>query len=122
MAKLDEFQATFETLRKMLAPYAKYYPAVVDEPRRYFLASKASTTRSGAAMWFGGVEIRKNYVTFHFIPMYAEPSLLKHVSPSLLKRKQGKGCFSFVTIEPAQLKELAALTKKGFAAFATRFP
>ena len=28
---------------------------------------------------------------------------------------QGKSCFNFTTIEPAHVKELSALTKKGLA-------
>jgi hypothetical protein len=30
---------------------------------------------------------------------------------------QGKSCFNFTTVEPGQLKELAAVTKKGIAGF-----
>ena len=30
---------------------------------------------------------------------------------------RGKSCFNFTTVEPGQLKELAAVTKKGIAGF-----
>jgi hypothetical protein len=40
---------------------------------------------------------------------FAETFTLRNsMSPSLEKRMQGKSCFNFTTIEPAQLKELAA--------------
>jgi hypothetical protein len=122
MAKGDDFQATFQALRRMLTPYAKAYPPIVDEPGRYYLASKVSKTRSGAPIWFGGVEIKKSYVSFHLIPVYANPALLKDASPSLLKRQQGKSCFNFTAIDPAHVKELATLTKKGYAGFVKQFP
>jgi hypothetical protein len=116
------FAKTFDTLRKLFAPYAKTYPPIVDEPGRYYLATKASKTKSGSPIWFGGVEIKKNYVSFHLIPVYGNPALLKDASPSLLKRKQGKSCFNFTAIEPAHVKELSAITKRGFAGFVKKFP
>jgi hypothetical protein len=122
MATADDFQATFDTLRKLLTPYAKAYPPIVDEPGRYFLASKISRTRSGSPIWFGGVEIRKRYVSYHLTPIYAQPALLEHASASLLKRKQGKSCFNFTAIEPAHVKELAALTRRGYAGFLEKYP
>jgi hypothetical protein len=59
---------------------------------------------------------------FHLIPVYGNPALLKEASPSLLKRRQGKSCFNFTAIEPAHVKELTALTKKGFAGFVKKCP
>jgi len=111
------FDATFQTLRKLLKPYEKTFDVVYDEPGRYYLASKTAKTRSGAAIWFGGVQMMKNYVTFHLIPVYANPGLLEGATPALARRKQGKGCFNFTEIDPAQVKELSALTKKGYASF-----
>src|SRR5713101_2801304 len=109
MLNKDAFQATFETLRKILKPYERTFTAIVDKPGSYHLASKTAKTVSGAAIWFGGVQIKKNYVSFHLIPVYASPALLKRVSPSLLKRMQGKSCFNFTAIDAAHVEELSAL-------------
>ena len=116
-----EFQATFETLKKLLQPYTRKFDVIVDKPGAYYLSTKTSKTRSGAAIWFGGVQIKKNYVSFHFIPIYAMPALVKTLSPSLQKRKQGKGCFNFTAIEPAHVKELKALAKIGCESFVKKF-
>jgi hypothetical protein len=35
---------------------------------------------------------------------------------------QGKSCFNFTAIDPAHVKELAAITKKGFTGFIKQFP
>jgi hypothetical protein len=56
------------------------------------------------------------------IPVYAAPHLVKGLSPSLQKRMQGKSCFNFTDLEPGQLKELDAMTKKGYAGFIKQFP
>ena len=76
-----EFEATFATLRKLLKPYEKSYPAIVDEPGKYYLACKVSKTKSGVPIWFGGVQIMKNYVSFHLIPVYGNPAILKGRRP-----------------------------------------
>lgn len=122
MPKTDMFATTFAALHKILKPYERHLNVVVDKPGQYYLASKTAKTGSGAAIWFGGVEIKKNYVSFHLIPVYGNPALLKSVSPTLLKRMQGKSCFNFTAIEPAQVKEVSALTKRGFGGFIERFP
>ena len=122
MPKPDSFQTTFDTLRALLKPYEPKLTIVMDKPRAYYLASNTSKTKSGAAVWFGGVQIMKNYVSFHLIPVYANPQLAKSLSPDLQKRMQGKSCFNFTTIEPAHVKELTALAKKGFDGFVKQFP
>jgi hypothetical protein len=122
MPKTDAFAATFATLRKVLKPYQRHFVVIVDKPGKYFLSTKTSKTKSGAAIWFGGAAIKKNYVSFHLIPVYAAPALLKGLSPSLLKRMQGKSCFNFTAIDPAHVEELTALTKKGFGGFIKKFP
>ena len=122
MARSGAFHATFETLRALLKPYEPRLTVVMDKPHAYYLASNRSKTASGSAIWFGGVEIKKNYVSFHLIPVYANATLRESLSPSLRKRMQGKSCFNFTAIEPAHLKELTAVTKKGFTGFIKQFP
>jgi hypothetical protein len=121
MAKSDAFQATFETLKKLLTPYARRFDVIIDRPGAYYLSTRTSKTKSDTAIWFAGAQIKKNYVSFHLVPVYANPALLKRVSPALLKRMQGKSCFNFTAIRPTHLKELAALTKAGTADFVKKF-
>jgi hypothetical protein len=61
-------------------------------------------------LWFGGVRMGKNYVSFHLMPVYMYPDLLDGVSEILLKRMQGKSCFNFRQIDPNLFQELDALT------------
>jgi hypothetical protein len=89
----------------------------VDKPGSYELCSKTMTDRIGRPLFVAAVQIKKNYVSYHLIPVYAVPLLLRGMSPALKKRMQGKACFNFTTIDHAQAKELSALTRKGIAAF-----
>jgi hypothetical protein len=117
MPKTGEFEATFATLRRILKPYSRHLLVQVDEPSAYGLCSRTMTDRIGRPLFVAAVQIKKSYVSYHLMPIYASPKLLKEVSPGLKKRMQGKACFNFTTIEPEQARELAALTKAGIAAF-----
>ena len=112
-----EFDETFAALRRMLQPYEKALLVQVDEPGDYQLASPTQMDRIGRPLFVAAVQVKKRYVSFHLIPVYACPDLVKGLSPSLKKRMQGKSCFNFTTINPAHARELAALTRKGIARF-----
>ena len=118
MAKTDSFDATFTTLRGLLAPHAKDLLVQVDTPDAYELRSRTLTDRIGRPLFVAAVQKKKNYVSYHLMGVYATPELLKGISPELKKRMQGKSCFNFTTIDTAQAKELSALTRSGIAAFA----
>jgi hypothetical protein len=54
------------------------------------------------------------------MPVYVEPKLLAGVSKPLKARMQGKSCFNFDSVDKDLLKELAALTKAGYASYKTQ--
>src|SRR6266542_5630001 len=113
----DGFAETFAALRAILEPHAKRMTVTVDEPGRYQLASSTMTDRDGRPLFCAAVQINKNYVSYHLMPVYGNKALRDSLSASLKKRMQGKSCFNFTTVEPEQLKELAVVTKKGIAGF-----
>jgi hypothetical protein len=117
MPSTEGFAATFAALRAILEPHAKRLTVTVDEPGHFELASPTMTDRVGRPLFCAAVQINKNYVSYHLMPVYANPALRNSLSPALKKRMQGKSCFNFTTVEPGQLKELAAVTKKGIAGF-----
>jgi hypothetical protein len=117
MAKTATFEATFKTLRGVLQRFDKELLVEVDTPETYQLASKTLKDRIGRPLFVAAVQVKKSYVSYHLMPVYAVPGLLKGMSPNLKKRMQGKACFNFTSIEPAQAKELSALTNAGIAAF-----
>ncbi len=73
--------------------------------------------RNGRPLFVGAVQVKKNCISFHLMPLYGDRALLEGMSAHLRGRMQGKSCFNFTTIEPAQVRELSALTKRGIARF-----
>ena len=116
MTKTEAFEQTFVTLRGLLRRYAAEM-IEVDKPGDYQLCSRDMQDRVGRPLFVAAAQIRKNYVSFHLMPVYGSPALLKGLSPALRKRMHGKSCFAFTTIDAAQVNELAALTKRGIEGF-----
>ncbi|NTU62349.1 MAG: hypothetical protein HGB05_02865 [Chloroflexi bacterium] len=111
-----DFQPVFGELKKLLQPFAgtlKPHSKAGD----YQLIGPPTPRSQGREVWFGAVQIKKNYVSYHLMAVYAFPDLLDGVSPELKKRMQGKSCFNFKTVDKALLKELGTLTKKGYQRF-----
>ncbi len=71
-------------------------------------------------LWFGGVQIKKNYVSYHLMPVYMYPDLGKEIPGSLKKRMQGKSCFNFKQVDKDLFKQLAELTEKSIKMFKQR--
>lgn len=116
MPENDRFQAVFEQLRAILEPYAGRMIVQADGPTDYSLATPPVASLK-KEMFFGAAQIKKNYVSYHLMPVYVHPEMLDGISPELKKRMQGKSCFNFKRMEPALFKELAGLTAEGLERF-----
>jgi hypothetical protein len=103
----------FQRLRSILAKYEPSLAVKHDTPTYYYLNSKKP--QKGKEFFFGAASIKKSYVSFYLFALYTHPELQKKISASLKKRHQGKSCFNFTDPDEALFKELAALTKEGFA-------
>jgi len=108
-----EFQSVFQSLRNILLPYAKKLVLKNDEANDFHVDTKF-IMKNKKPMYFGSVKINKNYVSFHLMPVYIFPTLIKDISPELKRRMQGKSCFNFKSIDIALFKELTELAKKGY--------
>jgi len=71
----------------------------------------------GRNVWIGAVQDGKSYVSYHLMPVYMFPDLMKDAPKELLARKQGKGCFNFRTVDRALFAQLGELTRAAFARF-----
>src|SRR4051794_30642614 len=116
MAPKSDFQEVFAKLRDILRKYEKRLVLHADAPGNYYLNTPI-TRPDGYVIFFGAVAIKKNYVSFHLMPVYGCPDLLEDLSPELRARMQGKACFNFKQPDARLFKELAVLTKKGFDRF-----
>ena len=113
MARQDEFDAVYAALRKLMLPYAKQLVVVKDEPDSLYLDTQ-HIMKNKKPMFFGAVQIKKNYVSYHLMPVYVNPALLDDMSVELCKRMQGKSCFNFTSVDKPLFGELGKLTKSGF--------
>jgi hypothetical protein len=107
-----DFAAVFAGLKQVLSAFEPQLRVSVDEPRKYYLVTKANSWKGGP-MFFGAVMMLKGYVSYHLLPLYACPELVKTVSPELKKRMQGKACFNFRAVDAVLFAELEKLTQAG---------
>jgi hypothetical protein len=112
-----DFAAVFGALRKqVLEPFLGEIRVQTDKPGNYHTEIPGMFHR-GKPLYFAGLRTGKNYVSFHLLPVYGAPELLKGMSPALKKRMQGKACFNFTTVDEACFAELGRLTAAGLKLF-----
>jgi hypothetical protein len=116
MPKERDFPAVFTRLKSILEPYAPRLTVKIDGAEGYSLDG-AFSPKFKQDVFFGSVQIKKNYVSFYLMPVYMFPELLDGISERLSKRMQGKSCFNFTAIDTEAMDELAALAEKGFQRF-----
>jgi len=112
----SEFVEVFGVLREILVEHASRLVVDADTDGNYSLSTSVMAPNN-KPMYFGGVSIRKNYVSYHLMPVYTSPDLLDGISPALSRRMQGKSCFNFKRVDEALFSELAALTDRGYKQF-----
>ncbi|TVP45853.1 MAG: hypothetical protein EA350_08145 [Gemmatimonadales bacterium] len=113
---MSDLQPVFAALSSILRPYAATLDMKTDSPTELYVDTR-HIMKSKKPLFFGAVQIRKNYVAFHFMPIYLQPALLDSVSPELLRHMQGKSCFNFTVTDEPLFGELAALVEAGYASY-----
>ncbi len=109
-----DFAVVFEELRAILKPFEERLLLKLDTLVEYSLDTPYAE-KWKRELFFGAAQIKKNYVSFHLMPVYMFPDLLDDASDALKKRMQGKSCFNFKRVEPELVRELTELTGRGFA-------
>lgn len=110
----EKFKDVFERLSDLMRPYAPELDCKADDPGRLYLDTH-HIMKNKKPLFFGSVEIKKAYVSYHLMPVYVNPSLLESMSADLAKRMQGKSCFNFKLVDDVLFSELDVLTQAGFA-------
>jgi len=113
---MSDLAPVFAALRKVMAPYAAKLSVTRDDESEMSVDT-THLQKNKKPLFFGAVQIKKSYVSFHLMPVYLKPELVAAVSPALKARMQGKSCFNFSAVDPALFKELALLTKAGYASY-----
>ncbi len=113
---MQDFASVYAALYKIMAPYAAKLDAKKDDESELYVDTKC-LQKNKKPLFFGAVQVKKSYVSFHLMPVYLKPELLASVSPELKLRMQGKSCFNFAEVEPVLFKELATLTKASYSSY-----
>ena len=78
------FAPVFAALKKILASHAASCVVASDTRECYTLNSTKPHPTNKQPMKLGSVRTGKNYVSFHFMPVYGCPQLLANASPALV--------------------------------------
>ncbi|HEX4603789.1 MAG TPA: hypothetical protein VH724_07330 [Candidatus Angelobacter sp.] len=115
-AAKPDFPAVFTALRQVLGPFQQELAVQTDKPGN-FHTEIPSILHRGKPLYFAGIRTGKNYVSFHLLPVYYSPELIKGMSPALKKRMQGKACFNFTVVDQECFAELKLLSAAGLKIF-----
>ena len=113
---MPDLSPVFSELRKIMAPYAGKLAITRDDEQELYVDTR-HMQKNKKPLFFGAVQVKKSYVSFHLMPVYVKPDLLASLSPGLKARMQGKSCFNFAKIDKPLLNELKALTEAGFQSY-----
>jgi hypothetical protein len=108
---MTDFSPIFVSLSKILRTHVSGMSIKTDEPGNFYVEVPAATPKA-KPRFFGAVQIKKSYVSYHLMPLYEDPALLNGISDALRKKMQGKSCFNFTADDALLFKELDALTEK----------
>jgi hypothetical protein len=116
MPDRNNFPVIFNHLKTILQELVPPLTVQANTPENFSLSTPESS-KYQKGFFFGAVQIRKNYVSYHLMPIYMYPDLLVGISDRLKKRMQGKSCFNFTILDEGLFEELAQLTTAGIERF-----
>ena len=109
---MEAFGSVYARLREIMLDNAPGQVVAKDETGDLIVRTASLDPKTGQPGWFGTVTVKKSYVAYHLMPLYGDLALSESVSPALAKRRQGKTCFNFKTVDEGLFTELAQLTRR----------
>ena len=116
MAQVAQMETVFERLLDIMRQFEGQLVVKANNPENYYLDTP-SIGKNKKPVFFGAVQVKKNYVGYYLMPVYVFPELLNGMSDKLAKRMQGKSCFNFKVVDAETLEELDRLTHRSFEQF-----
>lgn len=112
---MDEQQSrnVFRELKSIMASYSALMDCTENSSDSYNLFTR-HIQGNGKALYFGGIKINKNFVSYHLMPIYVFPELTLSMDPELKKHLKGKSCFNFKILKASELMQLKTLTELCF--------
>lgn len=108
-----DFPAAFAELKAILQVYEAHMQIEANSDDNYYLNTKLLGPNK-KPLYFGSVQIKKNYVAYHLFALYMFPDLIESCSEALKSKMQGKTCFNFKAPDAALFAELRDLTSRGY--------
>jgi hypothetical protein len=115
---MADFGAVHARLRDILLPYGKEYAITRDEPDGMTLEVPGLEGKPWG--YVAGTRVGKRYVSLYLMPLYGSVDLGRGISPALAKRRHGKSCFNFASMDEPLFAELEDLAAKGIPGFRAR--
>jgi hypothetical protein len=112
---MSDFEAVHARLREIVLKHRDGLVVTKDGPGG--MALEVPGLEGKPWGYVAGTRVGTSYVSYYLMPVYASPELAASVSPALAKRKQGKACFNFTTVDELLLAELDDLTARGIPGF-----
>jgi hypothetical protein len=107
--KTNQFDVVYSRLSEMLLRHKDKLSVAIEKPGEFWVAVTGATYR-GKPLVFAGVRMGKNYVSYHLMSVYMREV---KISAELQKRRQGKACFNFASVDEKLFKEMDQLTASG---------
>ena len=120
---MDDLNQTFATLKPLLQHYQPPLAPKEEKPGYYDLWSFKPVEIEGRKrkeVYFAGLVLRKSYVGFYFMPVYAEPETRERIPPELLKLLKGKSCFHIKKLTPELVGQIERVLQAGFRRYQER--
>ena len=108
---MKDLGSTFTLLSMVLRKHVAGMHIKTDVPGNLYV-ELPSGKPTDKPRFFGAVQTKKSYVSYHLMPVYEYPGLLTATSDALRKKMQGKSCFNFTAEDPRLFSELDTLTKR----------
>ena len=91
---MPDLASVFSELKALMSPYAARLDVKTDSDTELYLDTR-HRQKNGRALFFGAVQVKKGFVSFHLMPVYVQPALLEGVGQGtddvLLADQFGKG-------------------------------
>lgn len=113
----EPLELVFDALRERMLRSSGAMSVSADEPGNVVFRTPWIEPGKKEPAWFGAVQLKKNYVSYHLMPLYCLPELREGVSSGLQKRMQGKSCFNFKRVESELFDAIERLTEECAAAY-----
>ena len=104
-----QFEEVYARLCELLGKHKDKLSVGIEKPGTIWMSVIGETYR-GKPLYYAGVRMGKNYVSYHLVTVYMNKVKM---SPELKKRMQGLGCFNFTSVDEKLFSELDKLTGEG---------